>query len=269
MSAISTSSSWSFNNQVLRREKSSTEGLIQTLTYNKFRKLGSGVAGEVHLYKCTETEKSLAVKVSNGMHHPVKSEYEVSLKWPKGATGLLLRPKAYFISEVNDFYVMHLYDGDVQNMLAHLNPYDKIEIIRQMCQGLSTLHEIGIAHGDVHLANVFFDKKQKRFDLGDFGRTETMENNEPKFYSTIEKDLKDLREAIESLVIGEEVDALEYMLKGYQQRIHLLEDVQKHGFDLEASSHILDFMLHTPKSAKEILQHFTKIANNIIQKKNG
>ena len=81
------------NNKKLLRVKSS-KGLNRTTNYFRDKFLGSGCSGRVYSYKPEEAGKCKAIKLSY-KNCSIKSEYSISFKWPKGATGLLLRPKAY------------------------------------------------------------------------------------------------------------------------------------------------------------------------------
>ena len=231
--------------------------------YNINREMGHGISAIVSLFKSEQMGECEAVKFSNGPHHPVKPEYEISLKWPKGATGLLLRPKAYFSDPLCDFFVMHAYDTAIKKILFQFCIKERIEAIYQVCQGVTTLHNLGIAHRDIHLANIFYDKDKNRFDLGDFGLAITSETNKKEFDSGVNKDICDLKESIESILLGEEPDRWLRLKNGYKQQLNILEDILKLGFNLESSRLILDFMNSVPKNAEEILNIFKKIKNHL------
>ncbi|PJD95415.1 MAG: hypothetical protein CK425_08945 [Parachlamydia sp.] len=265
---VSSSQAWYYdyrhlNEGKLWRVKSSKDDFTASLTYFKVKCLGSGISGVVCLYQPEQMGTCKAIKFSNGNHHPVKSEYEISLKWPKGETGLLLRPKAYFREPFRDFYIMHRYTSNIVNNISLFTISEKIESIYQLCQGVTTLHNLGIAHRDIHLANVFYDRDKNRFDLGDFGRAITLETNKEKFDLGVSKDIQNLKEAIESILIGEEVEPFARIIDGYRQRLNTLEDILKLGFSLKSSWLILDFMHRTPRNTQEILGDFTKIKERL------
>lgn len=248
--------SWKYHS---KEKKISKVNLEDTDIYQRVRCLGAGISGSVILYQSDPKGKEKAVKFSNGTHHLVKTEYVISLSWPKNAIGLLLRPKAYFREDIYDLYIMHKYDSPIKDLIYDLTLQEKIEAICQLCQGIATLHELKIAHRDVHLANVFYDKDMGRFDLGDFGQAITLNAGQVRLEIGIDKDLRDLKECIESILLGEEVDSLQRMMEGYRQRLNTFEEVSKLGFDVKVTWMIYDFMTSPKQEAKTIVNIFKKI----------
>lgn len=186
-------------------------------------------------------------KVIKWLHTPERAflEYETTLIWPKGTTGLLLRPKGCLNTPFGAFFIMHKYDGELGKSLHLLSANEKIEAICQICQGLVTLHDLRMAHGDIHIGNILYDKKKNRFDLIDFEHV-TEDTDDFK------EDFEDLKICIEGIIMGE---------PKYEspRELYELDDVIKLGFNLESAKLILDFMDSDPKDAKEILQCFNKI----------
>lgn len=172
-------------------------------------------------------------------------EYETTQKWPKGTTGLLLRPKCFLQAPFGEFFIMHNYDGEIKEFLPLLSAKEKIEAICQIAQGLITLHDMRITHEDLHIGNILYDKKKNRFDLIDFEHA--IEDTED-----FNQDLKDIKICIEGIISGK----AKY---GFQAGSYDLDDIIKFGFNNESAKLILDFLNSDLKNAKEILQHFSKI----------
>lgn len=62
--------------------------------------------------------------------------------------------------------------GDLEKTRLKLSKADKMQIAIQIGQALTDLHQVGYAHRDVRLANVFLERNGKNFaraSLGDFG----------------------------------------------------------------------------------------------------
>lgn len=208
--------------------------------------LSSRSGAKVVLYKSQEGEKCKVIKYREDTKR-AEYEYQTALMWPKGTTGLLLRPKAFLKTPFGEFFIMHKYDGEIEIALSHLTINEKIEAIRQLSQGLATLHELKITHNDIHMGNILYDKNKSRFDLADFEHEgSTCDKNE------VNDDLKDLKNCIESIIMGQ----VRYSDK---RELNNLEDVIKCGFNIESSKLILDFMDTDIQSANEILKYFTKL----------
>ncbi len=263
------SSTWQYDQSQFSRVKPNKEtATSQTINYVKDSCLGSGLYGSVYVLKPDEkTAKTKAIKFSDQKSHSVKYEYDICLKWPKGTRGLLLRPKAYFETFFTDCYIMHQYDGTLADLLYQLTAKEKIEAIDQLCQGVMSLHELGIAHRDIHLSNVFYDKNRNRFDLGDFGCAKVSKLNSKDLSFGIQKDIVHLREHIESILLGKQLDAMTLLLAAdcdrYNQRIHRVEELTNLGFSLELSQLLLVFinklMRGQAKDSQAILQSFKPI----------
>lgn len=104
-------------------------------------------------------------------------EYKIAMMWPNGATGLQLHPKCYikFLhqtdSERRNFMgiVMHKYDGSIGDIVETMTPEERLDASCQLISGLATLQSLGIDHGELHINNVLWDRKKKRYDIIDFG----------------------------------------------------------------------------------------------------
>jgi len=169
--------------------------------------------------------KCKVIKFSHNSYSTVKPEYAISFKWPKGATGLLLRPKAYFQGPKGDCYIMHKYDGTICDIFSQFTTQEKIEAIYQLCQGITTLHTLGIAHCDIHLANIFYDRCKKRFDIGDFGHAKTLENLKDPLFTEI----------------NEVTEFLACITNGYTQQL-AMRDCMAVGFNCTSALLIIDFI---------------------------
>lgn len=217
--------------------------------------LGSGMSGDV--YRCTpNSSRDKAIKFSME-GESIKNEFELSLLWPKDSVGLLIQPKAYFSNRLRDFFIMHLYDGNLRDILESLDLKNRVEVLCQISQGLVTLHDLNISHEDIHLQNIFYDKRKNRYDLGDFGlskRKETFNN------FTLENDLMFFYQAVESILIGCEPPGMS-LLEPYKKRIHHLHDLQKIGFEEEPARLLLELIEGENLTARHYLEAFSKIKN--------
>ena len=181
----------------------------------------------------------------------------MTLKWPKGAIGLLLRPKACLEEPFGgSFFIMHKYDGGIPIALSQLTVSEKIEAICQLSQGLATLHDLAITHGDLHVGNVFYDKIKNRYDLGDFEYAAEWDDKD-EFIEASNKDLDEFKTCIVSIIIGEAIYTNSCRKEFH--KLDNLEEIIKLGFNSESSRLILDFINSDIKGAHETLQLFTKI----------
>jgi serine/threonine protein kinase len=162
-----TESVWYYNQNFTRIQI--RNGINQTTIYDVAETLGKGIFGEVKALKPREGGRLKAIKYS---HTNLKSEYEISLKWPNKSIGLSLHPKAYFPStdsRIPDIIVMHKYEGKLMDYYNKMNCKQKIEMICQITQGIATLHGLHIFHQDLYFDNICYDTRLNRYDLVDFG----------------------------------------------------------------------------------------------------
>lgn len=223
-----------------------------TVIYQRGNMLGSGWSGATYvLLPDQEKKKCKAVKTSTVS---IKKEYELSLRWPKNAMGLLLRAKAYFPKdgELPEMYIMHKYDRTLDKIIGKLTLKQKMDAIFQILTGVTTLHSLGIAHGDIHSCNVLIDTNKNRYDLSDFEHSVSLD--EASYQSAIEKDMQDLKETIESILMGEE-DPVAALIafgnggSGRVQRLKTEDQIRRLGFPNEAAPLILE-LYHTPTTEK-------------------
>lgn len=229
------------DNQLFSRVKSDNGSITH---YFRDKCLSSRPGANVYLCIPQEIGKHKIIKWRDDPGR-AEMEYETTLKWPKGTTGLLLRPKGCLQTPFGEFFIMHKYDGEIKEILPLLSTEEKVESICQISQGLITLHDLGMAHEDIHIGNILYDKKKNRFDLTDFEHV--IEDTDD-----FKKDLEELKICIEAIIMGKP----KYDM---QRELYELDDITKFGFNLESAKLILDFMNSDLKDAKDILQHFTKI----------
>jgi serine/threonine protein kinase len=256
--------------------------------YKFGREVGVGTQGRV--WTILKEDGQGKAKIAKISKTSLQKEYEFSLKYPKSTSGLLLRPKGY-ISGAESIIIMHEYEGNIAAIISTMNKDQKIEVISQLCKGISTLHTLNIIHRDIHLRNILYDSAKNRYDLGDFGYSIESQEKEWKC-----QDIFALKKIIESILIGQEAPQefisvqnhsishseeesqeisalLDAILANheirvpsvaYVQRLNKKEDVLFLGFSDEAADLIIQFMCHTPDNMGEIIAIFEKIKNLAI-----
>src|SRR5262249_4678811 len=131
-----------------------------------------------------------------------------------------------------------------------------IQACQQITAGAHWLHSQKASHGDIHLENILYDEKKKRFDLADFGHAK---QGPEKFSERVVYDLMRLKESIESILLGQEQDPLDYLLNGYKQRIQTIEQLTSLGFQEPIARLILNFMNDTPATTQGFQDIFKQI----------
>ena len=155
--------------------------------YNIIRKLGEGAFGEVFLVE--KDNKYYALKK---IHIIVAKLTENQIEEYKKMIKIL--------SELNNEYIIKYYDSFIKddyfcilmeygvniNIKQFIKKHkdesqfiDKniiIDIIRQICKGLKTIHENNIIHRDLTPDNIFLDGNNK-IKIGDFGVSKLLNTN--------------------------------------------------------------------------------------------
>lgn len=219
------------------------------LTNYEFKEmLGSGAVGTVFALRPQGGGKAKAAKVVYGYRDLLQKEFEIYLMWPKNAVGLPLRPKAYFNEKEKtcEILIMHKYDSDIKDILSQLTPQEKIEAICQASQGLATLHNLGISHGDLHLGNILYEKQKKRFDLADFNLSVVMKD-EATFNALVKIDLNDFKETVIKTILFKEKE------DGKSEREYLLEL----GYSDQAVKHLIEYLENPDAAAEQIYKIFS------------
>jgi tRNA A-37 threonylcarbamoyl transferase component Bud32 len=171
-------------NTIYRLKQSENGSGVNEDSYLIGNLLGRGHAGEVRALHPNGKTKEKAIKIftikfcdSSGTKDYASKEYEILKKIPQNSTGLIRSPKFFIPQSGNEFLekeallVMPKYDGELnEDIISNISFKEKIEVINQLIQGISTLHQFKICHRDINLNNVLFVKKQgkMRYDFCDF-----------------------------------------------------------------------------------------------------
>jgi Kae1-associated kinase Bud32 len=143
--------------------------------YRITEKLGQGGMGEVFLAEDTDLNRNVAIKFLP--QHLTKDKENVErFKREAQATASLNHPNIVTIHEISHdddqiFIVMEYVEG--KSLRDIINEYKLglekiIDIITQICEGLSKAHRAGIVHRDIKPENIIIDQ-DGRVKLLDFG----------------------------------------------------------------------------------------------------
>lgn len=176
------------------------ETIDETIQYSLGPKLGEGGGSCVlTLIPNKPGKKIKAVKSKHG-GKPLKrlfNEYVMLSILPQGE-GLPLPPKGF----VKGCIILTKYDCTLESILSNMTPAMKIEAIKQLVNGLLSLHAEGICHCDIRPRNILCLKKNDimRYDLVDFDESWAYnhpkvkfkgdEYNETSFFQEKQKDIQ-------------------------------------------------------------------------------
>jgi len=143
--------------------------------YKILEKLGEGCMGVVYLAKDLDLERNVAIKFlpqnfTNDTEHIERFKREAK------AAASLNNPNIVTIHEISEcdgqiFIVMEYVDGSsLREKIekGRLLPEEVVEIISQICEGLSDAHKTGTVHRDIKPENIIIDRK-RRVKVLDFG----------------------------------------------------------------------------------------------------
>jgi len=146
--------------------------------YEILRTLGRGAMGEVYLARDPGIGRELAIKTilpGLGTAADLKQRFEREAK----AAGTLAHPNIVTVYEYGDdqgvlFLAMEYVEGeDLHELLSRkeLNPSEILEVIAQICEGLSHAHKHGVIHRDVKPSNVMVKREEGQIQakVMDFG----------------------------------------------------------------------------------------------------
>jgi serine/threonine protein kinase len=143
--------------------------------YRIIEKLGEGGMGEVYLAEDLKLERKVAIKFLPQYMTRDKENVERFEREAKAAAALN-HPNIvtiYEIAEVDNqtFIVMEYIDGQslrtkIENGISDLD--EILDIINQICDGLSEAHKADIVHRDIKPENILIDKNG-RVKILDFG----------------------------------------------------------------------------------------------------
>jgi protein-serine/threonine kinase len=147
--------------------------------------LGSGSFGDVRLYKCKEKVNGCTCNKTFVVKHIKINKFKRDEAYVKKlrknllneyTIGTLLhhpciRETLDIDLEDNSIIFEYCPGIDFFNLLKYncLNPKDEIEYFKQLIDGVSYMHNIGIAHMDLKLENILVDYTNKKIKIIDFG----------------------------------------------------------------------------------------------------
>jgi len=178
--------------------------------YRIIEEIGRGGMGEVYLAEDTKLKRKIALKF---LPHHLTIDKEVKERFEREAKAAasLNHPNIVTIHEIAEeneqiFIVMEYVEGQTLRELIienlKLKIEDSLDIILQLCSGLSEAHQAGIVHRDIKPENILIDKKGK-VKILDFGLAKL------KGVSNLTKDsstLGTIRYMSPEQVRGEEID---------------------------------------------------------------
>jgi len=143
--------------------------------YRILKKLGEGGMGEVYLAEDTNLGRKVALKFLPS-EYALRPDFKARFEREARAAAALNHPNAIIIYEVGEdqnraYIAMEYVDGEsLEQLIAReqLPLNQAIDIILQICAGLSAAHQAGITHRDLKPANVLIDKTGK-VKVADFG----------------------------------------------------------------------------------------------------
>jgi serine/threonine protein kinase len=269
---------WLYNQNFTRIQI--RNGNNQTTIYDVAEILGKGKFGEVKALKSREGGRLKAVKYS---HANLKTEYEMSLKWPNKSIGLSLHPKAYFPSTdsgIPEIIVMHKYDGKLTDYYHKMNSKQYLEMICQITHGIATLHGLNIFHHDLYFDNICYDTRLNRYDIVDFGIAIEDNVNYVKMgvsesHNLIQLIDKILFQSNNATLLSLDAKNLFAQIMG-ESKITLCEYelirynvLLEQGYSSEFARQILDFLTNPPTNAKAICIFFNLIQTTSNQSKHS
>jgi serine/threonine protein kinase/tetratricopeptide (TPR) repeat protein len=153
--------------------------------YEIRQELGKGAMGVVYLAYDTVLERDVALKV---MASTIVSDKELKERFEREAKAVarLQHPNIVTVYDLGydhegaPFIAMELLKGDdLENHMRAKPPtfVEKIEIIMQVCRGLSHAHSNGIVHRDIKPANIFVTAS-KDVKIMDFGVARWMQSSQ-------------------------------------------------------------------------------------------
>lgn len=151
------------------------------------KKLGSGTFGKVYQIKYNGkpaalkvVDKSTTKSTIDDLRQEIDIIYEMIKKFPKCKSKNLLCYVDISEDEDNIYFISDLMMNDLEKFLSskHFTKLDGCKqvdviwnIINQIIEGLNHLHDAGIIHRDVKLANILINKSKNKYTvkLADFG----------------------------------------------------------------------------------------------------
>ncbi len=143
--------------------------------YKILEKLGEGGMGEVYLAQDTELDRKVALKFLP-LHYTTDPEINARFKREAKAAAALNHPNIITIYEIGvhegrAFIAMEHVEGQsLKDLLSEqeLSINKTIEIVIQICEGMSEAHQAGIVHRDIKPDNILLDSRG-RVKIADFG----------------------------------------------------------------------------------------------------
>ena len=164
-------------------------GLAMTTHIGKFeivRSIGKGAMGEVLLGRDPVLQREVAIKtIQTGQKFD--EEAKAKFEFEARSTALLSHPNIVTVFDFGQqggmaYLVMEHIEGDsVETLIANGSPKQELlEILIQVCDGLSYAHEEGLVHRDVKPSNILVSQRGKKniAKIVDFGVAYTERVNE-------------------------------------------------------------------------------------------
>ena len=147
----------------------------QTISHFKIQeKLGAGGMGEVYLAEDTQLDRKVALKFLLTQYTSDPEAVERFKREAKAAAALN-HPNIITVHEVGEhegqtFIAMEYVKGESlrDRMKRELSSEDALELISQVCEGLSKAHKADIVHRDIKPENIMIDE-DGRVRVLDFG----------------------------------------------------------------------------------------------------
>lgn len=207
-------------------------------TYLFGERLGGGASGSVTVLKPMEGNQRF--KACKGSTDNLTREFKLHQLWENKSEGLSIHPKALFCVGKAYYMIMHKYEHTLLELLQtqEFGREEKLQAICQISKGLSTLHSLQIAHGDLFGTNVMNDAKG-RYDIIDFGRSVLNASAEE-----INSDVENLKDLIFRILSGQS--------KGLICPLPTSEKLEEKGFDSREAQELIDICKELPSTASEI-----------------
>ncbi len=143
--------------------------------YRLLKKLGAGGMGEVYLAEDMELGRKVALKFLSEQY-TANSEFKARFKREAQLAAKLNHPNIVTIYEVGEhqnrsYIAMEYIEGEALNdciARAKLPLKEALDLMAQICAGMSKAHRAGIAHRDIKPANILInlDGQAKILDFG-------------------------------------------------------------------------------------------------------
>jgi calcium/calmodulin-dependent protein kinase I len=153
--------------------------------YSMSKELGRGGCGVVYLCADKKTGQEWALKrIQKKDFDRSKLERELSIMQALDHPRILHLRQAFEAPEYVDLIIELAGGGELFDLIiskGHFSEHDAAHVIRQLCEGIAYIHDMGIAHRDLKPENVLLVNKQA-FDIkvADFGLSNILDETGAK-----------------------------------------------------------------------------------------